>query len=180
MKMPIVYRRLQPGDESAYRRIHLESLKTFPDNFGTLYEDQAKVPKLQFETFIETGSTDNFMIGAFDEDKLIGIAGFRREVRPKTCHRGEIVQVFVKPEFHGQKVGETLAHEVIDAAFSLPGIESLELSAVADNSAARRLYEKMGFETYGIRSRYFKSGKNYADQRFMQLSKEKYLTGDPA
>ncbi|MEP7077287.1 MAG: GNAT family N-acetyltransferase [Acidobacteriota bacterium] len=178
--MPILYRRLQEGDGYAYRCIHLESLKVFPDNFGTLYQDQVNVPILLFETFIETGSKDNFMIGAFAEGELIGIAGVRREERPKTRHRGEIVQVFVKPAFHGQKIGETLVRKVIDAAFLLPGVESLELSAVADNSAARRLYEKVGFETYGIRNGYFKSGGNYTDQRFMQLSKEKYLSGDPA
>ncbi|MEP6849134.1 MAG: GNAT family N-acetyltransferase [Acidobacteriota bacterium] len=178
--MPIVYRRLQQGDGYAYRCIHLESLKNFPDNFGTLYEDQVKVPILLFETFIETVSMDNFMIGAFVENELVGIAGFRREERPKTRHRGEIVQVFVRPEFHGQKIGETLVRKAVDAAFLLPGIDSLELSAVADNSAARGLYEKIGFETYGIRSGYFKSSRNYSDQRFMQLSKEKYLNGDPA
>lgn len=180
MKIPIVYCKLQPGDASVYRRVHLESLKTFPDNFGTLYEDQAKVAKLQFETFIETRSRDNFVIGAFVESELIAIAGFRREERPKTRHRGEVVQVFVRPAFHGQKIGETLVRKVIYAAFSLPGIESLELSLVADNSAARRLYEKIGFETYGVRSGYFKFGENYSDQRFMQLSKKKYLGADPA
>ncbi|MGH9821281.1 MAG: hypothetical protein ACRD43_14035, partial [Pyrinomonadaceae bacterium] len=82
--MPITYRRLKPGDEDAYRRIHLAALKTFPDNFGTLYEDQVKVPKLQFEEFIETGSESNFVFGAFDDDRLVGIAGFRRGDRPKT------------------------------------------------------------------------------------------------
>src|SRR6266700_739082 len=174
--MSIVYRRLKPTDALAYRQVHLESLKTFPDNFGTLYADQAKVVKLQFETFIETGSEDNFMFGAFDKDRMIGIAGFRRGDRPKTCHRGEIVQVFVNPEYHGQRVGESLVRLVVDAAFALPGIESLELSAVASNSSAQRLYEKFGFETYGIRPDYLKFGDKYWDQRFMQMSKKRYLT----
>src|SRR5260221_1002370 len=106
--MQIVYRRLVNGDEGAYRRVHLESLKTFPDNFGTLHEDQVKVPKLQFETFIETGSADNFMFGAFADDRMVGIAGFKRGDRPKTQHRGDVVQVFVNPEFHGNGIGEAL------------------------------------------------------------------------
>jgi len=172
--MQIVYRRLVNGDEGAYRRVHLESLKTFPDNFGTLHEDQVKVPKLQFETFIETGSADNFMFGAFADDRMVGIAGFKRGDRPKTQHRGDVVQVFVNPEFHGNGIGEALMRLVVDAAFALPGIESLGLSAVASNTPARQLYEKLGFETYGIRNEYFKSGDKYGDQRFMQLFKTKY------
>ena len=173
--MPIAYRRLKRGDEEAYRRVHLESLKTFPDNFGTLYEDQIKVQKLQFEEFIKTGTVGSFVFGAFADNELIGIAGFKRGDRPKTQHRGEIVHVFVNPDFQGQKVGESLVREVIEAAFALPGVESLELSAVADNSSAQMLYEGFGFETYGIRRGYFKSGERYWDQRFMQLFKERYL-----
>lgn len=169
--MQIVYRRLVNGDEGAYRQVHLESLKTFPENFGTLHEDQASVTKLQFETFIETDSEDNFIFGAFSGDRLIGIAGFKRGDRLKTRHRGEVVQVFVNPEFHGNGIGESLLRLIVDAAFALEGIESLELSAVASNSSARRLYEKLGFETYGIRTNYFKSGDKYSDQRFMQLMK---------
>ena len=172
--MQIVYRRLVNGDEGLYRQIHLESLKTFPDNFGTLHEDQAKVPVLQFETFIESNSEDNFMFGAFSDDRLVGISGFKRGDRPKTRHRGDIVQVFVNPEFHGNGIGESLLRLIVDAAFALPGIESLGLSAVTSNSPAQRLYEKLGFETYGIRNNYFKSGEQYWDQRFMQLFKTKY------
>jgi len=103
--MPIAYRRLERGDEEAYRRVHLESLKTFPDNFGTLHEDQIKVQKLQFEEFIETGTVGSFVFGAFADNELIGIAGFKRGDRPKTKHRGEIVQVFVNRDFQGQKSG---------------------------------------------------------------------------
>ena len=173
--MEITYRRLGPGDEKAYRHLHLESLKTFPDFFGTRYEEQAKVEKLQFETAIETGSEDNFMFGAFAGPQLIGISGFRRGDRPKTRHRGELVQVFVSSDFQGKRVGQSLIRKVIAAAFALSGVEILELSAVANNPV-QRLYEKLGFETYVVRKNYFKLGDRSWDQRFMELAKEKYLS----
>jgi ribosomal protein S18 acetylase RimI-like enzyme len=177
--MHIVYRRLVNGDEGAYRRVHLESLKAFPGNFGTLHQDQVKVAKLPFETYIETGSTDNFIFGAFANENLVGIAGFRRGDRPKTLHRGEIVQVFVDPEFQGNGIARSLLGHVIEAALALNGIETLELSAVADNEPARRLYEEFGFETYGIRPNYFKFGDRYWDQRFMHLPASKYFDRPP-
>jgi len=173
--MEIIYRRLGRGDEKSYRHLHLESLKSFPDFFGTRYEEQSKVEKLQFETAIETGSEDNFMFGAFAGAQLIGIAGFRRGDRQKTSHRGELVQVFVARGFQGKKVGESLIREVMAAAFALPGVEILELSAVANNPV-QRLYEKLGFETYTVRKNYFKLGDRSWDQRFMELAKEKYLS----
>ena len=172
--MSVICRRLAPGEEGEYRRVHLESLCTFPDNFGTRYEDQRLVERLPFEDFICTASEDDFVFGAFVEGELLGIAGFRREGRPKTRHRGEIVQMFVGPEAQGRGIGEMLLRSVIEAAFDLPGIESIELSAVADNEAARKLYERVGFTTYGIRRRHFKSGDRYWDQRFMELHRETY------
>ena len=173
--MEIIHRRLERGDEKAYRRIYLEGLKSFPDFFGNRYEEQSAIAKLQFEDAIETASEDNFMFGAFAGERLIGIAGFRRGDRAKTRHRGELVQVFVDPRFQRKKVGESLIREVMAAAFALPGVETLELSAVANNSV-QRLYEKLGFETYVVRRNYFKLGERSWDQRFMELAKEKYLS----
>lgn len=164
-----------PGEEGLYRKVHLDSLRIFPDNFGTLFEDQCRSERLPFESFVADASEDNFVHGAFSDEALFGIAGFKRETRPKTRHRGEIVQMFVYPAAQGKGVGEQLLRSVLDAAFLLPGIESVELSAVADNEAARKLYERIGFRTYGVRSRYFKFGESYWDQRFMELHKADYL-----
>jgi len=172
--MMLEIRRLVPGEENLYRKVHLDSLRTFPDHFGTLFEDQCLVERLPFEDFIQNASEDNFVHGAFSGKTLAGIAGFRRESRPKTRHRGEIVQMFVSPAIQGKGVGEKLLRSVIDAAFSLPGLESVELSAVAENEAARKLYERVGFKTYGIRSCYFKHGERYWNQRFMELHRAEY------
>lgn len=168
-------RRLGSGDESEYRRIHLRSLEIFPDNFGTLFAEQRAKPRLQFEDFIANNDPDNFVFGAFRGTELAAIAGFRRGDREKTRHRGEIVQVFVDSELQGRNVGELLVRAVVEAVFSNPEIESLELSLVADNDKAKRLYEKVGFKTYGIRHGYFKHGERYWDQRFMEMSRETYF-----
>jgi ribosomal protein S18 acetylase RimI-like enzyme len=168
--MQISYRKLIPGDEKSYRILRLECLKNFPDQFGSRYDEEAKAPKLKFETFIENQSTDNFMFGAFADDRnLIGIAGFSRGDREKTKHRGEVVQMYVDPKFGRQGIGDTLLRELIRAAFGANDIESLELSVVADNPSAVRLYEKVGFKVYCLRKNYFKDGDRYWKQMFMEL-----------
>jgi RimJ/RimL family protein N-acetyltransferase len=45
---------------------------------------------------------------------------------------------------------------------------------IAGNKAGQRLYEKIGFRTYGIQPKYFKIGDRYSDQQFMQLFKADY------
>jgi RimJ/RimL family protein N-acetyltransferase len=173
--MEIVYRKLQPGDAGSYRLVRLESLKNFPDSFGSTYAEESITPRLKFETLIEQSSVNSFMFGAFCEGQLIGITGFHRAERRKTRHRGEIVQVYVDPKYRGQKVGENLVRMVVENAFEIEGIEQLELSVVANNSSATSIYKKLGFEIYGEQVNYFKDGARYWDQQFMELFKEKYL-----
>lgn len=172
--MQVSYRKLKSNEAQEFRRVRLECLKSFPESFGTLYEDEAGKPKLYFEENIEQDSADIFFFGAFSGDYLIGIAGFVRGNRTKTRHRGELVSMYVDPEFHGQKVGENLLRALIKAVFDLQGIESIELTVVADNSSAVRLYERIGFETFGVQKNYFKLGEKYWNQRFMQLTKERF------
>jgi RimJ/RimL family protein N-acetyltransferase len=174
--MQITYRKLRSGDESDYRRVRLEGLKKFPENFGTSYEDESKLSKLKFEEFIVNESADNFIFGAFADDRLIGIVGFIRAARTKARHCGEVVSMYVTADFHGRKVGENILRELVKAAFELAGIESIELKVIGNNSAAIKLYEKIGFETFGIRKNGFKANDRYWDQQFMQLTRERYLS----
>ena len=170
----IIYRKLKPTEARDYRRVRLECLQKFPDSFGTLYMDEADKAKLYFEELIERDVPDVFFYGAFAGDNLIGIAGFVRGNRTKTRHRGEIAAMYVNPDFRGRKVGEHLLRALIRAVFDLEGIEQVHLTVVADNAAAVGLYERIGFETFGVQKNYFKLGEKYWDQNFMQLIKESF------
>ncbi|MEO1435774.1 MAG: GNAT family N-acetyltransferase, partial [Bacteroidota bacterium] len=69
----IRYRRLAPSDSKAYRAIRLESLQTYPNSFGSSYTDQVQKDKLAFERYIETSASSHFIVGAFQNNQLIGI-----------------------------------------------------------------------------------------------------------
>ena len=173
--MQIIIRKLEPHESATYREIRLACLKNASAYFGSTYEEEAATPRLKFETFIENKSTDHFIFGAFDDDTLIGITGFKRMERERDRHRGEVVQVYVDASYRGQNVGETLIRRVLEQAFTLEGIEQVQLSAIAQNEKAIKLYEKIGFRTFGIQAHYFKMGHTYTDQCFMQLFKSNYL-----
>lgn len=174
--MQITYRKLKPLEAPDFRRVRLESLERFPEFFGTAYEDEAVKPKLFLEAHIERDSPDVFCFGAFTpEGDLIGLVGFIRADRVKTRHHGEISSMYVNPDFHGRKIGENILLELLKMVFAMDGIESVELTVFADNAAAVRLYEKIGFETSGIQKNYFKIGDKYWDKRYMQLTRERFL-----
>jgi len=171
----MMIRRLQPHESAIYREVRLACLKNVPQFFGSTYEEEVLNPKFPFETFIEEESPDHVMFGAFDGDQLIGITGFNRMARQRAMHRGEIVQVYMDSSYRGQNIGEQLIRHALDYAFTLDGIEQVQLSVIASNTSAIHLYEKIGFRTFGVQPRYFKVGATYLDQRFMQLFKSDYL-----
>jgi len=173
--MDIIIRKLQPHESPIYREVRLACLKNAPQFFGSTYEEEILNPKFFFESYIETNSPDHVMFGAFDSERLIGLAGFNRMARKRANHRGEIVQVYVEPGYRGQNLGERLLRYLLDYAFALDGIEQVQLSVIASNKTAISLYEKLGFKSFGVQPKYFKVGDSYMDQQFMQVFRSDYL-----
>ena len=172
--MPVIIRKLEPTESSMYREIRLACLQNAAEYFGSTYEEEVLNPKLKFETFIENASPEHFMFGAFDVDRLIGISGFDRMDRKRARHRGELVQVYVDSNYRGQNIGEKLIRSAVEYAFTMDGLEQIQLSVIAGNKSAIKLYEKIGFRSYGFQAHYFKVDSTYMDQNFMQLFKKDY------
>jgi ribosomal protein S18 acetylase RimI-like enzyme len=170
--MTISIRKLHPDEAALYRAIRLQCLKTEPDHFGSTFEEESSMPRLRFESWIEQDDPDHVIFGAFNGELLIGIVGFARQERRRARHRGEVVQMYVEASYRGQRVGEKLLRGLLDHAFSLEGVEQAQLSVVAHNRAAIRLYERIGFQALGVQPNYFKVGERYLDQQFMLLFKE--------
>jgi ribosomal-protein-alanine N-acetyltransferase len=68
----------------------------------------------------------------------------------------EILTFCVTPALRRQKIGEALLRLVVENAKADGGRIFLEVAA--DNAAARRLYEKLGFTVTGSRANYYKRG----------------------
>ena len=119
--MKVTYRKLSPADSKHYRAIRLECLKAHPQNFGSTFEEQNKLPKLMFEEAIERAARDRFVIGAFDEQVLIGIGGFILSAPPegRWPREGTIIQVYVRSTYSGRKIGLNLTRAVIREAFKM-------------------------------------------------------------
>jgi RimJ/RimL family protein N-acetyltransferase len=167
--MSIHYRKLLPTDAKEYRKIRLECLEKYQENFGSTFQEERTRPKLAFEEYIEQQTNGKFFTGAFNDDELIGICGFSQEQKPKTRHIGTIIQMYVRTDYSGKGIGLELLNTVIEEAFKIPEIEQLLLGVVAINTSANRIYEQAGFQQYGLLKNYFKAGNAYSDQRLMVL-----------
>jgi RimJ/RimL family protein N-acetyltransferase len=170
--MNIHFRKLNPADVQLYRQIRLEALKNYPEHFGSSYEEESASPKLGFEVNIEMQADNKFVTGAFDDDKLIGICGFAQETRLKVKHRGLIIQMYIQPQYQGQKLGLQLLQATVNQAFQLPDVEQIVLGVITSNLAAAKIYAQAGFKEFGTHPAYLKIGNKYFDERLMVLHKQ--------
>jgi GNAT superfamily N-acetyltransferase len=65
-------------------------------------------------------------------------------LRPISDTIGELKRLYVKPAFRSQGIGKRLAERIVAEARSI-GFERIRLDTLAPMTAARRLYETLGF-----------------------------------
>ena len=108
----------------------------------------------------------NFEVGAFGE-KLVGEFGVA-QLRPHIKYRHRAYMgISIEQKYWGCGLGSYLVQLAIDQARA-NGFEQLELGVYSDNSRAIHLYEKFGFERYGIQPRAFKlKDGTYRDEIIM-------------
>jgi ribosomal protein S18 acetylase RimI-like enzyme len=160
---------LTPHDVEAYRALRLESLKLEPTAFASSAEDFEKESDESIARRLEAVDFGNFTLGAFEGEKLVGIATFFVEPRAKTEHKGHVFGMYVTPAARGKGVAKALLSALIERAKTYPKIKKLNLSVMTTQEAAKRLYISLGFEVYGLERKALKLGDTYFDSEDMVL-----------
>ena len=160
---PIDLRRLGPEDAAAYREIRLEALADSPHNFSSTLESEQDQPLDRFAARL----ADDLVLGAFSGPRLIGVAGFYVQPRPKHRHKGMLWGMYVRPDHRSAGIGRKLVEAII--AHARRHVELLQLFVIADNLPARRLYASLGFVEYGIERNATKYQGQYHDDVLMAL-----------
>lgn len=90
------------------------------------------------------------IFGIEEGGKLAAVAGLRRVERFKRRHIALIWGVYVTPSARGKGLARALLEAAIATARTWEGLTHVQLSASEKSTAARRLYESLGFVAFGV------------------------------
>jgi len=162
----MLIRTLLKEDAPSLQECRLRGLEESPEAFLVTLGEVADTPMSIVEA--ELADDGIHYVGAFEGDELVGFMRYVRFQRQARRHVAEVRSVYVQASARGNKVGSRLLRRLVEDARAA-GIESLILAVLADNAAARRLYESCGFRLHGIEPRAIRKGGSYTDQALYSL-----------
>ncbi len=139
----VIVRPVREDDAEAIWRISrqedvMETILTLPSD---RYEQRRAVLR-------ELGPDQHWFV-AVAEGEVVGLAGLDVG-QGRLRHSGHIF-LFVARAWQGRGVGTQLLQTLLDLADNWLLLRRVELTVIADNEGAKRLYERLGFEVEGLR-----------------------------
>lgn len=142
--MAALIRPLTPEDAPAFAVVRARALIEVPHAFTNNPGEDRPIA----ETARSLEGEGYAVFGAFDEGQLVGIAGLIREPRIKLAHIARAVET----------------------ARAWPGLTRVRLSVSAEATAARRVYESLGFVAWGVEPDALRTGGRSFDEVYLSLA----------
>ncbi|MCI0765058.1 GNAT family N-acetyltransferase [Bacillus sp. TL12] len=156
-------------DAVQYWDLRLQALQINPDAFVKTYEEAMQKENPVEEVTQNLSSKTSYTFGAFNEEnQLLGVVTLLTEQKAAYKHKGHLVAMYVDHQSRGKGLAKDLIRALIEKARELE-IEKINLGVVSHNEVAKKLYQSMGFTTYGIESKALKMNSIYRDDELMAL-----------
>ena len=167
--MPLEIRRLDPLDAPEYRTLRLRALTEFPLAFTSSFEEEDRKDTAWSATRL--ADPQHHFWGAFVRNEMAGMIGLERKPRQREQHKATVIGMYVAAEHGGQGIGKQLFAALLAEAQRM-SLELLVLTVTEGNTQATRLYESLGFRSFGVEPDAIKvDGRGYGkDHMFWKLT----------
>lgn len=141
---------LEEEDAEAYRGLRLKALQTEPLAFGASYDSYLAKSLDEVRDQLRPKDNQGFTYGALLDGKLVGSTTLYRSTEEKFRHCSFLVAMFVDDSARGLGCGKKLVEALIERAKTFDGLDKISLTVSTTQTAAMRLYDSLGFETWGF------------------------------
>jgi GNAT superfamily N-acetyltransferase len=161
-------RALRPDEAPLFVELRREALAEAPLAFAASPEDDRGLSaEFMRESLSDPDSAA--VLGAFEGDRLVGIAGVGRLSKRKQRHRAIVWGMYVSPPARGRGLGLDLLQAAVNRARSWTGVLQVQLSVTDAAPEARRLYERAGFREWGVEPRSLGEEGQFVAERHLVL-----------
>jgi aminoglycoside 6'-N-acetyltransferase len=152
----LVLRPIGPDDVAELRRIH-----ALPE-VARWWDDPA-------DDFPHSDDSDSTRFVIEVDGTVAGLIQFGEEEEPKYRHAA--IDIFLDPSWHGRGIGTEAVRRVARLLIDERGHHRITIDPAADNVAAIRAYEKVGFKPVGVMQEYERDhdGTGWHDGLLMEL-----------
>ena len=152
----LVLRPIEPDDVAELRRIH-----ALPD-VARWWDEPA-------DNFPSSDDSESIRFVIEVDGSVAGLIQFGEEDEPKYRHAA--IDIFLDPGFHGRGIGTEAVRRVARHLIDERGHHRITIDPAADNVAAIRAYEKVGFKPVGVMREYERDhdGTGWHDGLLMEL-----------
>jgi len=140
-------RELRDDDAEAYIELRREALLEAPLAFASSPADDF-ASSVQAVRELLRRSPESVIIGAFQEH-LVGAVGLYRDRHLKSSHKAHLWGMYVTPAHRGHGIASDLLEAALRHARALPGVSWVHLTVSSAAPAAKRMYERAGFQIWG-------------------------------
>ncbi len=156
--MSLILRALVKEDFDAVSRIYAEGINTGIATFETEVPDWSTWD----DKYIDT-----CRIVATIEDNIVGFALLSPASKREVYNGVAEVSVYVKNEYQGKGIGETLLKQLITES-ETHGFWTLQAGIFSENASSINLHTKCGFRVVGVREKIGKLNGKWHDNHFLE------------
>ena len=141
-------RKLDPSDAQNFQHLHLKARRTDADVFVSTLEEEQNCTLEQIKQRLQT----NYILGAFNNDKLLGTLVFMEQEKQKFKHIGILGGMYVDPDYRGRGVNRKIIGRLKQWSIS-QDITEMRLDVYDNNLTAIKAYEGAGFTKHMVEMR---------------------------